>query len=159
VLSSPDDEGVREALRRSARVAIDRLSAGHEAPKLVGRIVAAGPSLRAPLSGRRCVYWEVHRNGARVEHGGQELLLRDATGVARVRLDAGVRVCVFRTVFSFGDAAHEGEGVLREGDWVAVSGRLAFEAIAANGTTYRERAPRRPLLTATLIAKDGTVMD
>ena len=105
------------------------------------------------------MYWEIWHGGRRQRFGAQEILLRDGSGLARVRLDEDVRVCVFRTVFSLGEEEPLAEGVLRDGDYVAVSGELAFEAVAADGTTYRELAPRRAVMSARHLAKDGTVMD
>jgi hypothetical protein len=52
-------EGAR-ARRRLSRFPRVRLSDGRSgSARLTGRVVAVGNSLRAPLSGRPCVYWEV----------------------------------------------------------------------------------------------------
>jgi len=89
-----EDQWIRRALRRARRVDIRDAKAG-ELVKIIGKVAPAGAQLRAPLSGRACVLYDViveessGRGGTwspiiRETHA-VDFLVEDATGRALVR--------------------------------------------------------------------------
>lgn len=86
------DEQVADALEAAPRVAIAAFPASGYA-RIEGRVRPSGPALSAPLSGRRCVYYEIEIEVAgqgnagdarRRTSRGQSFELADATGTAVV---------------------------------------------------------------------------
>ncbi|WP_437308963.1 hypothetical protein [Sorangium sp. So ce388] len=88
-----EDAKILGRLRESPRTRIDDLAA-QKIARLTGEVRSAGERLRAPLSGRSCVYYKVmveelrERSGWRAlfcEQKAVDFLLDDGTGRARVR--------------------------------------------------------------------------
>lgn len=150
------------------RIRPERAERGRVA-KLVGR-VAPGELLTAPRSGRACVLYESlreHDDGQRfevlaLEARGFRLLCEP--GEARVEIDPREpRLVVLTRSIAYRDAAGRvfHERSLREGQMVAVAGRVSFEAGLVARAGYRDLADRRVVLSAPaggplLIARDGT---
>jgi hypothetical protein len=160
----------RRTLRKLAAVAVAPIGHVQEGTvvRIVGTLENLVQPLTAPISGRACVAWhavvEAGNGGARqsdwrtVIDTGQyvgEFLLRDATGVARVRVTSRPRVAIVKDshagsgpfnqvpphveafLRSYGEAStgvlgfnrnmRYQEGALQAGEQVAVIGKASFE--------------------------------
>jgi hypothetical protein len=177
VLASGDR--VRQAVRVAARRRIGEVKSG-EVARITGRVQSAGEPLIAPLSGRKCAYYEAivgeqHQGGKRdlVRAAGHEFLLRDASGIALVRLEKAqilleygvsgtsnvllsdrpvpgeVRAFLARNGFDearFSQWLYWREGALVEGEIVTVVGRGRWEDASADG--YRGGGGKRLVIEA-----------
>jgi len=151
------DEAARDAILRSPRRSIEGVEGSGAEVSLAGRVVALEAPLRSPLSRRKCVLFEVWRDGVR-ELGVREFGLRDDSGIARVVPSEATRVRIHRTAYQVDEERSWHEGVLRAGDVVVVSGITRFEARASGGADYRSMAGRALVLEASAVARDGGLL-
>jgi hypothetical protein len=140
-----------------------------ERVKIVGAVMAAGPTLRAPLSQRECAFFTLridYLSGSEraVQHRGVDFLVRDASGPALVRMQGATPIFErsWRRELDRAQVAaiderlqhHESlrfygsEGALVIGARVAVVGVARWEIDREGaGAGYRE-PPRRLVLAA-----------
>lgn len=139
---------IRRALRGARKVAIVEAKEG-EIVKLTGRVRPAGQTLRAPLSNRPCVFFEVtveeYRSSGKSgrwvqvirESEGVDFLVEDGTGKALVRGD-GMKVLAVkdhdRRSGTFNDATPDLEAFL------ARHGRKSTGWVFNKSLRYKEGA-------------------
>lgn len=146
-----EEQRVKEALRATIRTSIAKAPEGVPV-KIFGRARSAGHILRAPMSGRPCLVYDVHVERCRRdiwvteqrERDACELIVEDATGKAIVRvteselqldMDASASASVLEPPSGpykeyleaiGGGFGHEpvrvSEGVIEEGESIAVLG-------------------------------------
>jgi hypothetical protein len=121
-----EEARIKRALRKTPRASIAQVADGADA-KITGTVEIVGDSLAAPLTGRRCVYFEVtveeYRSSGKSgswrtiirEKQGVPFRVRDATGKAMVNLGAARMAVVKDAHFrsgTFNDATPELEAFL-----------------------------------------------